>query len=131
MEYPEAYLRFIDLFNEGQFWESHEVLEEPWLTNRSEFYKGLIIFASAFVHAGRGNPVGVRKQMEKCLRYLPPYEPDYMGLSVTSIVDHARRCISLACQWEEAGKGSPTDIPLYTFSIHPSRVRGDEPELGA
>src|SRR5690606_41977082 len=80
--FPGAYLRFIQLFNAGKYWESHEVLESPWRENRSRFYRGIIIYASAFVHAQRGNPRGVRKQLLKARRYLEAYRPHYLGIDV-------------------------------------------------
>jgi hypothetical protein len=48
---PEPLVDFVARFNAREFWESHEVLEIPWRTGRSEFYHGLILYASAFVHA--------------------------------------------------------------------------------
>ncbi len=57
--------------------------------HRSDFYQGLIIFASAFVHAERGNPVGIRKQMAKVLKKLKPYQPHYMGIDVQMVLRHA------------------------------------------
>ncbi len=54
------YLGYFDCFNRGQFYESHEVLEELWLSERrgpnDAFYKGLIQFAGAFVHLQKHTP---------------------------------------------------------------------------
>jgi len=48
------YLAFFDCFNRQLFYEAHEVLEALWLGERrgpnSDFYKGLIQLAGAFVH---------------------------------------------------------------------------------
>ena len=48
------YLGYFACFNQGWFYESHDVLEELWLQDRlgpeGAFYKGLIQFAGAFVH---------------------------------------------------------------------------------
>jgi predicted metal-dependent hydrolase len=53
-EMDAHYLGYFECFNEGLFYESHDVLEELWLADRSgpnyAFYKGLIQFAGAFVH---------------------------------------------------------------------------------
>ncbi len=53
-ELSPYYLGYFELFNEGKFYESHDVLEELWLPIRKEaggdFYKGLIQLAGAFVH---------------------------------------------------------------------------------
>lgn len=48
------YLGYFECFNQGLFYEAHDVLEKPWLGDRhgpnGAFYKGLIQFAGAFVH---------------------------------------------------------------------------------
>lgn len=48
------YLGYFQCFNEGLFYEAHDVLEELWLAQRDgpnySFYKGLIQLAGAFVH---------------------------------------------------------------------------------
>lgn len=127
---PEAYVRFIELFNAGKFWESHEVLEAPWRLQASPFYKGLIIFASTFVHVQRGNPVGVIKQSSKVPRYLTDYVPHYLGLDVDKLVAHAQRCHALGVAHKHVrGAALAQRIPLYRLEIDPSLLRGDEPEL--
>ncbi len=53
-ELDAHYLGYFECFNQEQFFEAHEVLEELWLPLRGgaedRFYKGLIQFAGAFVH---------------------------------------------------------------------------------
>src|SRR5277367_5695331 len=48
------YLGYFRCFNEGLFYEAHDVLEELWLADRQgsnySFYKGMIQLAGAFVH---------------------------------------------------------------------------------
>ena len=48
------YLGFFECFNQGLYYEAHDVLEELWLPSRKGpndlFYKGLIQLAGAFVH---------------------------------------------------------------------------------
>lgn len=128
--YPVSYMRFVALFNHELFWESHEVLEAPWRVNASPFYKGLIIFASAFVHVQRGNPVGVRKQLEKCLRYLADYTPHYLGLDVHAILAHCQHCHALAAANPTVTGVALADlIPLYPLTLDDALLRGDEPEL--
>ena len=53
-ELDAHYLGYFECFNQGLFYEAHDVLEELWLANRGAasdaFYKGLIQLAGAFVH---------------------------------------------------------------------------------
>lgn len=128
--WPGPFLEFVRLFNAGQYWESHEVLEAPWRARRSDFYQGLIIYASAFVHAQRGNPTGVCKQLMKVQRKLPPYRPHYMGIDVDEVLAHTRQVLELV-----TGNPSLTGdrlrraIPYPRLEPRVSLVRGDEPEL--
>lgn len=48
-----CYLEYFRLFNEGRYYEAHDVLEHIWLGSEGPehtFYKALIQFAGAFVH---------------------------------------------------------------------------------
>lgn len=81
-----ALSRFVELFDAGRYWEAHEALEQAWRTTRSDFFHGLIIYASAFVHARRGNPRGVVRQLAKVTRYLAGYTPSHMGIDVAAIL---------------------------------------------
>jgi uncharacterized protein len=121
---PAPFLRFVELFNAGSYWESHEVLEGPWREGRSEFYHGLILYASAFVHALRGNPRGVDAQLAKAERALAPFQPHYLGVDVAAVLASAAHCRALA------GAGR-TDARPPALRLAPELLRGTEPELAA
>lgn len=84
---------FVRLFESGEFFASHEVLEARWLRTRDPFEQGLIIFASAFVHRDRGNAHGARRQLEKALRYFAPYPAIHRGIDVDGLRAHAEAAI--------------------------------------
>lgn len=93
MSYPAQYHRYFELFNNEEFWEAHEALEELWKeTNNDLFFRGLIVFAAAFVHVQRNNPSGCRKVLDKCLAWLEPYAPRHWDLDVERVLAHARYC---------------------------------------
>lgn len=127
---PAAFREFVRLLRRGDYWESHEALEDRWRKTGSDFYQGLIIYASAFVHARRGNPNGVEAQLEKALGYLEPYPGAYHGVDVDALRQQAGRCLELVrarradppADWEEL-------LPAPRLDPRPERVRGDEPEL--
>lgn len=131
---PDAFLEFVRLFNEGRYWDSHEALEDRWRRTESDFYQGLIIYASAFVHAERGNMNGVEAQLEKALRYLDPYPDCYHGLDVAELRGEAARCLDLVRgRRVEAPTARQDDrerlLPTPRLEPDESLVRGDEPEL--
>ena len=65
-----AYLRGLDLFNHGFFWEAHEVWEGLWHAAgrkgvTADFLKGLIKLAAAGVKFREGRPDGVRSHLAR------------------------------------------------------------------
>lgn len=127
---PAAFLEFVALWNRGEFWESHEVLEGPWRANRSPFYKGMILHASALVHAQRGNARGVLAQLAKAEAHLAPYRPYYLGIDVNALLAHATLCRRrMGPDPDGAPDGWAARIPPITLCPEPQRLRGDEMEL--
>ena len=126
---PHVLLEFLARFNRAEFWESHEVLEVPWRKNRSEFYKGLILFASAFVHVQRGNPRGIVAQLRKAERHLEAYRPTYLGVDVDGLLAHSVRCRAIVARHRESHAAWEELIPPIRLDAVPNLVRGDEPEL--
>ena len=122
---PAAVVEFARLFDQGDFWDSHEALEPAWRASRSEFYHALILLASAHVHASRGNRHGVGAQLDKALPLFRRYEPTYLGFDVSRISAHAATGLATAND-----PHSPLELPAIRLKPEPSRVRGDEAELG-
>ncbi len=76
------------LFNEGDYFEAHEVLEDLWVIEvepLKTYYKGLIQVAVAICHWERGNASGARKLYHSGMRYLEPYPDHYEGLSLDAL----------------------------------------------
>jgi uncharacterized protein len=70
--------RGIALFNGGEYFECHEVLEEAWTPEhgpRRLFLQALIHMAVGLYHHQRGNPAGALRQLRKGLRKLSGYVP--------------------------------------------------------
>jgi len=56
----------------------------------------LVHVAVAWLHAGRGNPNGCERQLEKAERRLGGYRPDHRGVDVDTILEdvvHARTLV--------------------------------------
>lgn len=135
MRIPAPLLRFVELFNRGEHWESHEVLEGPWREGRSSFYHGLILFASAYVHRDRGNLHGVDAQMRKALDAFDGTPGAYLGLDVQAIQREARRVRRIVAEerrWRDQEVDEGRDwlerVAPPRLEVDPGRVRGDEPE---
>lgn len=130
VEADPALAEFIRLFNRGEFWESHEALEPAWRETGSDFYHALILFASAFVHVGRGNRHGIAAQLAKAEPLLERSRPHYLGIDVDALLAHTAICRHVVAENRDAPDSAwPVLIPIPRLAFDPDRVRGDEPEL--
>ena len=89
MEALEAFVRH---FQEGCYFEAHEVLEEAWRKAEGQekrFLQGLILLAAA-LHQEAGNRGGLRnlRKAEASLRGFPS---PYLGLDWRPLLEEARR----------------------------------------
>jgi hypothetical protein len=61
-------------YRRGDFFEAHELLEPAWMGTSDlaerALYQGLIKLAAGYVHAVRGNPVGMSRNLDGARRYL-------------------------------------------------------------
>lgn len=88
----------IELFNAGEFFRSHEVLEEIWthsIQPERWFLQSLIHFAVAFHHHQRGNNIGAVRQLTKGIRKMQGYLPEWGGVRTSAIEQEARRCLAI------------------------------------
>src|SRR5690242_7119745 len=96
----------IELFNRGDYFECHEVLELAWTPERGPrrlFLQGLIHVAVALYHHRRGNPEGAIRQLNKALRKLAAYLPAYEGVETGRLFEEASAVLARI----EAGLGVP------------------------
>jgi predicted metal-dependent hydrolase len=96
MNREQAVSEFLRLFNEQEFFEAHDVLEEFWQEygeHDRTFYQGLIQVAVALEHARRGNAKGARGVLASARTRLAPYLPHYEGFDLEWLLAAAARCI--------------------------------------
>ena len=82
-------------YERGDFFEAHEVLEPAWMGTddvaERELYQGLIKLAAAFVHAVRGNPLGIARNLagarERLAATAGSPAAETSGLDVARLVD--------------------------------------------
>jgi predicted metal-dependent hydrolase len=106
--------RGIRLFNDEEFFQCHEVLEEAWKPEREPrrlFLQALIHLAVGHYHCQRGNPIGARRQLHKGLKKLAKYLPACEGIDTSRLYQESLA----ALEQIEAG------VPLSTYpKIHAS-----------
>lgn len=102
------------LFNEGLFFEAHEVLEDAWRAapaREKKFLQGLIQIAVALHHHGHGNLVGARSLLARAARNLSSYPESFSGIELKQLRDSV-------AQWQRAlGEGTPVPpLPKVVLS---------------
>jgi predicted metal-dependent hydrolase len=106
-DYDPRYLHGIALFNDCEFFESHEAWEELWQDYQGpsrKFYQGLIQAAVALHHFGNGNIRGAKKLYFTSLGYLAPYRPEHEGIDLDKFFAEMGRCFAAIID-------SPEELP--------------------
>lgn len=96
-QHAPLFLKGIEHFNRGEYFDSHEVWEQLWLDETGEdrrFYQGLIQAAVALYHLEKGNAVGSRKLLNSSAAYLQSYRPQHHGLDVDGLLEGVRLCFN-------------------------------------
>jgi predicted metal-dependent hydrolase len=80
---------FQTAFDEGAFFEAHEILEAFWVSYRGDdrdFYRGLIQAAVALHHLGTGNTTGAASVAARARKNIAPYAPRYVSVDVDAVL---------------------------------------------
>jgi predicted metal-dependent hydrolase len=68
----------LEAYERGDFFEAHELLEPAWMGTSDlaerALYQGLIKLAAGYVHAVRGNPIGLTRNLEGARKHLATSE---------------------------------------------------------
>jgi predicted metal-dependent hydrolase len=94
----EAFQHGIDLFNRRAFFECHEALEEIWMPERGPrrlFLQGLIHVAVGFYHYQQGNQPGAERQLQKGLKKLAGYLPEFDAVRTEPLYREALESLAL------------------------------------
>jgi predicted metal-dependent hydrolase len=107
------FLKGIEEFNQGLFFECHETLEEIWLEDHSEdrkFYQGLIQIAAGYFKLQQGVPAGALKLWGTGLEKLGSYRPVFLGVNVDALIDAVTHDLA-ELQANQRGGDAPALIP--------------------
>ena len=94
----DQYLRGISLFNNAEFFDAHEALEDVWRAappENKKFLQGVVQVAVAFHHHSTGNRVGMRGVLERAIKNLAEPPGNFGQIELPSLLQ------SLV-QWREA-----------------------------
>ncbi|HEY3247933.1 MAG TPA: DUF309 domain-containing protein [bacterium] len=112
---PRSLWQGVLLFNNGLYFECHELLETAWKQtagSEKNFLHGLVQLAAAFYHHEKPNPHGFRTLLGKASRRLDPYPSPYMGIELTRL----RRSMT---RWKEflATDGGEKAPPIPVIAV--------------
>ena len=127
-EIPSGLDLGIAQFNQQQFWECHETLEELWLSELYPlrlFYHGLIKSAVGMFHLYRRNKRGAILKMSDGIDTLASFVPEIMGVGVTELRNGMSERLALlrvdqSVDWTSYPKPPPIVHPSCLVSDHPS-----------
>ncbi|MGN7471705.1 DUF309 domain-containing protein [Brevibacillus sp. SAFN-007a] len=93
MKYPAQYLQFIEKFNEGEYYECHDLLEDIWMEDKSDkFLQGMLQLSVGLYHLEYGNLKGARWMFGNARKYLSRYGPVHGGLDVGEVLRYIEKC---------------------------------------
>lgn len=99
----------LELFNQGQYFECHEVIEELWLETDSkepyrDLYKGVIQAAAAIYQFERGILSGALGLYLSSVGYLEIYQPVSLGINMTRLIEQIKVCFESLESWNHEEK---------------------------
>lgn len=84
-ELPEQVIFGLDLFNRGEYFEAHELLELAWRAEAGpirELYRGILQIGVAYYHILRGNYSGAVKLFQRSRAWLDPFPDTCRGIDL-------------------------------------------------
>jgi predicted metal-dependent hydrolase len=123
-EYDPRYLAGILLFNQGDFFEAHEVWEDAWMNSTGElkkYYQGLIQAAVGVLHFCNGNINGALKLYHSSRDKMRDLPSPYLGMDLHVFWNDMERCFAELLQHDATrpAPGVEEDL-LPTITITPA-----------
>jgi uncharacterized protein len=121
---PPLLLEGIALFNEGRFYEQHDILETLWRAEPREvrrLYQGILQIGVAFHHLRRGNYHGTVYMLTRGPMYLRRFPPVCQRVDVAALLAAAARAR------REIERLGPAGLATFDWSLAPTVRLVDPP----
>jgi predicted metal-dependent hydrolase len=93
------FIQAINKFNNKEFFECHEILEDIWFDIRDDsrdFYQGLLHIAVGFYHLTiKNNSKGAVFQLEKAITKLKGYKENYNGILLSKLLNETEGILGI------------------------------------
>ncbi len=126
-EEAQGFLRGVEEFNAGKYFECHDTLEEVWRGIRGparDFFQGLIQVSVGFYHLRNGNLQGGESQLKKGLAKLCVYGEHYLGFELAELRGEIQAWLERIGK-QELNLGSGLRPPKYHYKPSHTRVPQD------
>ncbi len=93
---PPKLRQGIALFNAGDYFACHEVLEELWRGETDpirSLYQGILLVGVGYLHLERGNKRGALAKFSQGVDRLLPFVPSCQGVDVAALIRNTRPLI--------------------------------------
>jgi uncharacterized protein len=100
-------------FNQGRYFEAHDILEDLWQGYREPdrvFLQALIHSAVGLYHLENNNLKGARSQLSKACSKIEPYRPEYRRVNVGILYEALKDHLEILEGAEKSG-GTRTEFP--------------------
>ena len=95
---PEGLIEGIRLFNVGEYYECHELLEDIWRDERDPIrylYQGILQIGVGLHHLRNGNFRGATLLLRDGIDKTSRFTPACMGIDTAGLCDCAQTCLDL------------------------------------
>jgi predicted metal-dependent hydrolase len=129
--YEPRYLAGVLYFNQGDFFEAHEVWEDLWHEATGpdrRFYQGLIQVAVGLLHYANGNARGALRLYDSSRDYLQPLRPAYLGLDLERLFQEHEACYA-PLRSEPSGQAVELSLDLLPrLELSPAPAEWPDPQ---
>jgi predicted metal-dependent hydrolase len=129
--YDPRYLAGIVLFNQGDYFEAHEVWEQLWMDcamPEKKFYQGLIQAAVGLCHFCNGNVRGARKLYHSSREYMNRFGSPFQGLDNAGFWQQMDKCFAeLLAAPDPNQRLEPNEELLPTVTLSPEPAEWPDP----
>ena len=123
---PSLMLEGLNLFNQGEYFECHEVIEHAWNEEKSPvrmMYQGILQIGVACYHVQNKNWRGAMKLLERGIPKTRRFGPACMGINIDKLLTDAeairRELIRLGPEWQ--GEFDHRLFPTIQFEANKAR----------
>jgi predicted metal-dependent hydrolase len=122
MGFDPRYIQFVRHWNQREFFECHEALEDLWFETHGperKFYQGLIQGATAFLKLEKKNLRGARRLFAGALNCLEDYPPRYLGFRLREFVELLEiwQAKAVLASDECPVQFNPEELPALPFPV--------------